>query len=610
MKRTVRRDDGKQALELIEEATHLLRTAPAATLAFYYLGAIPFVLALLFFWGEMSRSPFASRHLASATLRLAVFYLWMRFWQVIFLQHLRASLSGSASPSLTIKRSARILITQTALQPLGLFLLPVALVLTLPFPWAFAFFQNAAVLCHGESAELGLLIKQSCRQAVLWPRQNHLALVLLLGFAFAIFLNCGMVCFLLPGLVKTLFGVENFFTRNPVSLLNSTFFAAILILTYLCVDPLVKAVYALRCFYGDSLESGEDLKAELRQISLSIRPIVASLLLGFLSFDTASASSGWQERCPEPLGFHLQASDEVTPFFDSLNSVTFSELLKRESITILQTAAPNDGQTAPVLGATEAVPEDYSALDQAIQQVVQKNKYAWRLPRDAVEEAANTKQGILERFLERVGKLFRQWLSEFWRWIGNWLRKLFSRQASFQTGGSGYGWILAQEVLLYGLVSAAVIGLGVLVYRILRQRKGRFDPIPTQPVQPLPDLTDENIAADQLPEDGWTSLARELLARGELRLALRAFYFASLAHLAQRNLVSLAKFKSNRDYERELQRRAHSLPDLLICFGENVEAIDRTWYGLHELSSEAVSKFVANLEQMRTLPNSSAVPVT
>ena len=53
---------GKRArgpFDLLEEATHLLRTAPAATLAVYYLGAVPFVLGLLYFWADMSRSPFA-----------------------------------------------------------------------------------------------------------------------------------------------------------------------------------------------------------------------------------------------------------------------------------------------------------------------------------------------------------------------------------------------------------------------------------------------------------------------------------------------------------------------------------------------------------------------
>ena len=104
----------------------------------------------------------------------------------------------------------------------------------------------------------------------------------------------------------------------------------------------------------------------------------------------------------------------------------------------------------------------------------------------------------------------------------------------------------------------------------------------------MPDIQDENVGADQLPGDGWMKLARELLERGELRLALRAFYLASLAHLAARNLISIARFKSNREYERELRRRGHSFPDLLAVFGDNLASFERIWYGLHEANRELV----------------------
>ena len=109
-----------------------------------------------------------------------------------------------------------------------------------------------------------------------------------------------------------------------------------------------------------------------------------------------------------------------------------------------------------------------------------------------------------------------------------------------------------------------------------------------------------NVGADALPEDGWTQLARELAARGEFRLALRAFYLASLAHLAQRNLISLARFKSNHDYELELSRRAHTLPTLRQVFSENVRAFDRVWYGTHAATGELVTQFAANVDGLKT----------
>src|SRR6516164_4848417 len=58
MKRNARRQQGKVSLELFEEAFHLVRSAPSVALASYYLGTLPFVLGLLWFWTDMSRSPF------------------------------------------------------------------------------------------------------------------------------------------------------------------------------------------------------------------------------------------------------------------------------------------------------------------------------------------------------------------------------------------------------------------------------------------------------------------------------------------------------------------------------------------------------------------------
>ena len=103
-----------------------------------------------------------------------------------------------------------------------------------------------------------------------------------------------------------------------------------------------------------------------------------------------------------------------------------------------------------------------------------------------------------------------------------------------------------------------------------------------------------------MPEDGWTKLGRELWQRGELRLALRAFYLASLAHLAEHNFLTLARFKSNRDYERELRRRAHSFPAALNLFTETVLTFDRVWYGRHEIDQDLVARFLAQVEALKT----------
>ncbi len=293
-----RRRQGRGAFDLIEEAVHLLRTAPAATLAVYYLGAMPFILGVLFFWADMSRNPFANGHLADASLVMSLLFFWMKFWQAIFSRRIRAQLSVHSPPHLNWRRGVRILLAQMILQPLGFLFIPLSAIPLLPFPWVYAFYQNVTALSDGEEGMMNLF-KKSWGQAALWPRQNIVALLILMAFGFYVFANWATVCLTLPGLFKMLFGIESDFTKSPMSLLNSTFFAAMFGLTYLCVDPIFKTFYAVRCFYGASLQSGEDLKAELKQYVISPRAVAVMLIFSACFFSVpAMADSGTSPKTP------------------------------------------------------------------------------------------------------------------------------------------------------------------------------------------------------------------------------------------------------------------------------------------------------------------------
>ena len=115
-----------------------------------------------------------------------------------------------------------------------------------------------------------------------------------------------------------------------------------------------------------------------------------------------------------------------------------------------------------------------------------------------------------------------------------------------------------------------------------------------------PDLNDESVTAAQLPEDEWLKLARELVSKGDLRLALRAFYLATLAHLSAREIVSIARFKSNHDYVTEVNRRARGSQELRAAFSANVSSFDRAWYGLYDVTTEALAQFQTNFERIRS----------
>lgn len=547
MKRTQRRQQGKSTFDLIEEATHLLRATPAATLAVYFLGAIPFVLGLLFFWADMSRSPLAPQHLASASLGMAALFFWMKFWQAIFARRIRAKAAGEPFSPLRFRTCARIFLTQAIIQPSGLFILPLALIPLLPFPWTYAFYQNVTALDDGMEAGTFALVKNSRRQAGFWPMQNFFALGIISGFAFCVFLNWATACLTLPELCKAFLGIESDFTRSPLAMLNTTFFAAMLSLTYLCVDPILKTIYALRCFYGESLQSGEDLKAELKPFVPATLKAAAIAVLVIIF----SASPLLGESTNAPAG-----------------------------AAVKQTIPPSD-------------------LDQVINQTIHESKYVWRMPREQVIEP-DAKEGVIARFIQKVGDLLREWARDVRDWIEKILRKLFHGwPGHVQKESSGYGWIMSLQILLYGLVAAAISALLIFLYRVWRGRHLPPPAVAGEAIPSAPDLTDENVRADQLPEDGWTKLARELLERGEFRLAMRAFYLAGLAHLAARNLISIARFKSNRDYERELRRRAHAFPDLLAVFDDSVLVFERIWYGMHEANYDLVNGFAAGLERLK-----------
>jgi hypothetical protein len=347
-------------------------------------------------------------------------------------------------------------------------------------------------------------------------------------------------------MLKTFFGIETAFTRNPWALLNSTTFAATLAGTYLCFDPIRKALFVLRCFHGASLQTGEDLRVELKRLRQRGTTAATALLLLFIS-----------------LGGPLSA-----------------------------------------VRAAESAPSrvESAELNESLDRVLQRREYAWRLPRQAAEQA-DEKKGWLTIFFEELWKNLVRTAKKIAKWIWDayeWLRKVFERKPKDEDSSKSRGeinWPAAARWTLIVLIAVLAGILGVLLWR---WRKGRSSEVAiAQAVAAVPDLNEESVTADQLPEDGWLQLARELMEKGELRLALRASYLAGLAHLGHRELIRIARHKSNHDYDRELRRRARGNTGLLDAFDENLEAFERSWYGEHAVTPATLGSFSQNLERIR-----------
>jgi hypothetical protein len=526
----------RTALDLVEEAARLLRHAPGGVLLRYYVGAVPCILGLLYFFTDVTRSGYATMHLVEASLAMAALYVWMKCWQTAANSGWRSCLANETPAPWSARRIARLIYLQGAVQPTGLFLRLVAANLVLPYVWVYSFYQGFGVFGDGASPSIREAARRAWTQAQWRPGLAHSALSYLHVFAFFVWLNVMVFILFAPQLLRIFTGVETVFTRTPFALFNTTVLAASFGITYLCFDPLRKALYVLRCFYGEAVRTGEDLAVGLKSLRPATTTRLAAAALLLLAF--------------APIAPQLRAAE-----------------------------APAAGQRV-----------DAAKLSDSIEDVLQRREYTWRLPR---EKTPDEKKGLIEQFIEELLRSIREKAGTFFKWLRDLFRKSSSDSDDLEPGG----FSLASLGVLY---SAIALSVGLIAYFLWKQRRDlRVQMVAAQAIPAVPDLRSDDVVADQLPEDGWLRLARELMDQGELRLALRASYLAGLAHLGHRELITIARHKSNLEYERELRRRARSRDELLAAFDENLGAFERAWYGLHEVTRETLGGFNANLEKIR-----------
>jgi Domain of unknown function (DUF4129) len=97
------------------------------------------------------------------------------------------------------------------------------------------------------------------------------------------------------------------------------------------------------------------------------------------------------------------------------------------------------------------------------------------------------------------------------------------------------------------------------------------------------------------PEDSATDLLSEAegLARdGDLRAAIRKAYVALLVELGDRNVISLAQHKTNRDYLRAVS----NLPQLHSRMIGLTDSFERHWYGFAQASDTDWQDFRAGYQ--------------
>ncbi len=530
------------AIFLLEESVHVLRQAPLFLLSSYYIGALPFILGLFYFWADMSRSADAHSYHAAASLGIALLYIWMKCFQAVFAARVKTIVGGKPLARWSVQQGLALVATQTLIHATSFFILPLAALVAIPFGWCYAFYQNATAEAISELGSLTTLCKSAWFQAKLWPRQNHILLGIFFMFGIVVFLNIAGAIYLLPLLLKKYLGFESIFTLSGSHLINTTFWVVTIGLTYLCLNPLVKTAYILRCFYGLALKSGADLKTELQRL-MSHRTVAIVGLLIFTSF-----------VCPMP------------------------------------SAAIDKPFTSP------------EALDRSIEEVLAQREFNWRMPRVVIAKDEKDSKGPIASLvawtidkLKKGIKAALNWIDKLIDWIVNLLPK-----GDRQLPSSDENWIASVRVAVVVLLIGLLCALIFVLWRSWVRRQAVQAEIFAAAVQSTPDLEDEATMADDLPSNRWLEFAHEMADKGSLRLALRAFYLAILAGLAEHGLITIEKFKSNREYEMELYRRAHQKKALLSAFSKSREIFECVWYGMYKIQRSDLDNYAAVQKRMMT----------
>ena len=292
------------------------------------------------------------------------------------------------------------------------------------------------------------------------------------------------------------------------------------------------------------------------------RVITAIDSLGQIDEDESAES--YQRRLTETIAGirNILPENQSIESAGSVSSVDNGGLYKQ--LHELETSSAQNRETIrlELLESLKAIDERIEELEKAhashqLSKTQANQKLAEILARSEYE--SKTQQGsALWRLLDR----FIRWLSQF----------LPERSPLAPSSGSAFTKIAQVFVIL---LAAAVIFYVVL--KLLRYFKGRSVKTAAkkrrEPRIVLGEKLEPEASATDLLADA------EALARaGEIRAAIRKAYIALLVELGDRKVISLAQYKTNRDYLRAVR----GLPTLYTNMSGLTNSFERHWYGFAE----------------------------
>lgn len=332
--------------------------------------------------------------------------------------------------------------------------------------------------------------------------------------------------------------------------------------------------------------------------------LLSALLLLTLCFSAASAKSLAE--------YHLQLRESITAL-DTMSQHDESESESDRAARVAQTLS----------AVRVALPEiDHVQLGEVT--VAVNNNWLHR-ELDSYEKTQTDRAGTLARLLERLRALEQRVaevdqigrtpsdkaaagqrlaailsrpeytrsvqsesaLARLWNRLMKWLQQFIPKPKPLAPGNAG--WISQLAQFLVVLLALAVLAYVIKTFapRIFRNRPAKKKSKAKPRI-----VLGETLAPDESAGDLLAS-AEALARRGELRAAIRKAYIALLVELGDRKILSLAQYKTNRDYlgaVREVEPLHTNVKQLTDSF-------ERHWYGFASASDADWANFRARYKQ-------------
>ncbi len=194
---------------------------------------------------------------------------------------------------------------------------------------------------------------------------------------------------------------------------------------------------------------------------------------------------------------------------------------------------------------------------------------------------AERKDREVEKIFSRVefkGLSGPSWMDQWSARVGRWIGREIERILRAVHVPARFG-----NVLIWPVILITVAALAFLAWRVLRD----------QPVAILPEVTQDTTAPDR----AWLKEAMAAAQQGEYREAVHRGYWAAIARLEQRQILTNDRTRTPRESLRLLE----SHPTERGILREQTVRLERLWYGCREATDADWTDALAELRQIGCL---------